>query len=351
VYIIRKQRKTEHLHLAVQTVDGPDQNGFEDIALIPDAVPELNLDDIDLSNRFLGKYLACPIIINALTGGTEEAKTINRQLARLVGKYGLAMAVGSQTIALEDHRLIDSFTVVREINPQGLLIANVSANSPVAEALAAVKMIAADGLQLHFNIPQELAMHEGDRHFRGILDNVRGIVDQCPVPVIAKEVGFGFSRESVSKLHAGGVNIFDCGGKGGTNFLAIEDQRGGMFDQSFYDWGIPTAVSLAEIVDLQLPIQVVASGGIRSASDLAKAIAMGADLVGITGLFLKILLNEGYEELDRQIARLLYQSQAVFLMTGSKNCAAIRQKPLLIFNRTAEWLRLRAVDPTQWSRK
>lgn len=330
-------------------MDGPDQNGFEDIALIPDAVPDLNLDDIDLSCKFLGKELASPIIINAMTGGTEEAKAINRQLASLAGKYGMAMAVGSQTIALEDQRLMDSFTVAREMNPQGALIANVSANCPAVKALAAVKMIAADGLQLHFNLPQELAMNEGDRQFRGMFDNVNEIATCCPVPVIAKEVGFGFARESVLKLYDCGINIFDCGGKGGTNFLAIEDQRGGMFDQSFYDWGIPTAASLAEIVALKLPIQVVASGGIRSAGDLAKSIAMGADLAGITGLFLKILLNEGYEELERKMDRFLYQSKAVFLMTGSRNCTEIRKKPLLIFDRTAEWLRLRGIEPSQWS--
>lgn len=332
-------------------MDGPDSNGFEDVVLIPDATPELNLEDIDLSSRFLGKDLACPIIINALTGGTEQAKSINAQLARLACKYGLAMAVGSQTIALEDHRLIDSFTVARELNPQGLLIANVSANCPAAQALAAVKMIGADGLQLHFNIPQELAMHEGDRHFRGILDNVSRVVDCCPVPVIAKEIGFGFARESVAKIHACGIRIFDCGGKGGTNFLAIEDQRGGMFDQQLLNWGIPTAVSLAEILDLKLPVQVLASGGIRVASDLAKAIAMGADLVGISGAFLRILMNEGYEELDRKMDRFLYQSKSIFLMSGSKNCAEIRKKPLLIFDQTAEWLRLRDIDPAQWSHR
>lgn len=299
--------------------------------------------------RFLGKGLSFPIIINAMTGGTGEAKGINHQLASLAARYGLAMAVGSQTVALDDEQLTDSFTVARESNPNGVLIANVSANCPVEKALQAVQMIDADGLQLHFNMPQELAMSEGDRNFKGLLDNVSRIAERCPVPVIAKEVGFGFARGSVARIHTRGIDIFDCGGKGGTNFMAIEDQRGGMFDQSLYDWGISTAASLAEIVDLQLPIQVVASGGIRSAADAAKALALGADLVGISGLFLKILLHEGYDELERKLERFLYQMKAVFLMTGAANCAAMQRKPLLIFDKTAQWLKLRNIDPGHWS--
>lgn len=335
--------------MALKTADGPDRNGFADIALVPDAVPELNLDDIDLGTHFLGKILGWPIIINAMTGGTGEAKMINHKLASLAAKYNLAMAVGSQTVALEDRQLTESFTVAREANPHGILIANVSANCPAEKALQAVQMIAADGLQLHFNLPQELAMGEGDRHFRGMLDNLNEIVVKCPVPVIAKEVGFGFARESVAKIHARGINIFDCSGKGGTNFMAIEDQRGGMFDQNFYDWGISTAASLAEIVAMQMPIQVVASGGIRSAVDSAKALALGADMVGISGFFLKILLNDGYAELERKWERFLYQIKAVFLMTGASNCMEIRKKPLLIFDRTAQWMKLRDIDPAQWS--
>jgi isopentenyl-diphosphate delta-isomerase len=312
-------------------------------------VPELNLDDIDLGCRFLGKKLSGPIVINAMTGGTGEAKIINRQLALLAARYGLAMAVGSQTVALDDEQLTESFTIARETNPHGVLIANVSANCPVEKALQAVQMIDADGLQLHFNLPQELAMSEGDRNFKGLLDNVSQIAERCPVPVIAKEVGFGFARGSVARIHARGIDIFDCGGKGGTNFMAIEGQRGGMFDQSLYDWGISTAASLVEIVDLQLPIQVIASGGIRSAADAAKALALGADLVGISGLFLKILRHEGYDELERRLENFLYQLKAVFLMTGAVNCTAMQRKPLLIFDKTAQWLKLRNIDPGYWS--
>ena len=261
------------------------------------------------------------------------------------------MAVGSQTIALEDPGWRESFTVVRDFNPDGIVIANLSATVGSEAARAAVKMIDADAIQLHFNVPQELAMPEGDRHFRGIIKKVSEIVEDCPVPVIAKEVGFGFSRESIEQLYHAGVRIFDTGGQGGTNFITIEDKRGGTFQGELDTWGIPTAISLAEIVSCNLPLQIIASGGIRSAADTAKALALGADMVGIAGLLLRVLLNEGADELDRWISSFLYRLQAVFLMSGARDIITIRQKPLVILGQTSEWLRARGIDPQYWSRR
>jgi len=337
--------------LAVNTAEGPCSNGFEDVYLLHDSVPDMALADINLTTNFLGKKLQYPLLINALTGGTDEAKDINSILAKMAHKYGLAMAVGSMTIAMEKPGIINTFAIVRKANPDGIILANCGANVSPKLACEAVKMIAADGLQLHFNVPQELAMIEGDRDFRGIIDNVGLIVEACPVPVIAKEVGFGFSREVVERLFKAGIRNFDNGGCGGTNFLAIEDQRNGKFDQQLDDWGIPTAASLAELVSLGLPIHIVASGGIRTAGDISKAIAMGADLVGITGLFLKILASQGSDELDNRISRLLYQLKSVFLMSGALDCEHIRTKPVLILARLAEWLRARNINPDYWSKR
>lgn len=309
------------------------------------------MEEIDLSLNIMGKQLNYPLIINAITGGTAQARSINQAFAAIAGKYGLAMAVGSQAIAIHDPGLRDTFSVVRDINPHGLIIANIGANTPWEKVLEAIEMISADAIQLHFNVPQELSMPEGDRDFSGIIANVQQVCANSPVPVIAKEVGFGFSRDSAKKLHAAGINIFDNGGKGGTNFVVIEDMRNGLFRGELDEWGIATAASLAEILALNLPIQTIASGGIRTALDIARAIGIGADMVGIAGFFLKILLNHGIEELDKRVEELFYRLKAVFLMTGSKDINAIQKQPLVIMGNTAEWLRARGVDTTIWSKR
>ncbi|WP_054697410.1 type 2 isopentenyl-diphosphate Delta-isomerase [Syntrophomonas palmitatica] len=345
---MRDQRKTDHIHIAVKTPDGPCSNGLQDMFLINQSVPELDLEDIDLTCDFLGKNLEYPLIINAITGGNEQAYRINQGLSLLAAKYGLAMAVGSQTIAIRDPGLRDSFRVVRDNNPEGIIMANVSANSTVEEALAAVDMIDADGLQLHFNIPQELAMTEGDRRFRGLLENVQNIASACRVPVIAKEVGFGFSRESVFILSGAGIKTFDIGGSGGSNFIAIEAQRGGNFSD-VNEWGIPTAISLGETVSTGLDLQVIASGGIRTALETAKCIAMGADLVGMAGTLLKILLQNGLHSLDEWLDKFLFKLKAILLMTGSKNIDELQKCPLIITGNTAAWLKARGIDVSKWS--
>lgn len=349
--MIRSLRKADHLRIAARLADGPSTNGFEDIHLLNDSVPELSLADIDFSCIFLSKKLAYPIIINAITGGTDEAGRINRSLAALTRKYGLAMAVGSQTLAIHDPALRHTFSVVREENPDGIILANVSALSPVNEALRAVEMVQADGLQLHFNAAQELAMPEGDRDFTGMIDNVARLVEQSPVPVIAKEVGFGFSREAAGKLWEAGVQYFDIGGKGGTNFVAIEDQRQGLFAHEFDDWGIPTAVSLTELLTLEHPVQLIATGGIRTALDGVKALAVGAHLVGMAGSLLKILVNQGETALEEYLNGYLYRLKAGLLLTGAKNVEKLQQKPVIILGKTADWLTARGIDVSLWARR
>jgi len=337
--------------LANQIPDGPCSSGLENIYLLNNSVPELEMDEIDLGVNFLGKRLRMPIVINAITGGTEQAGHINRALSLTAARHGIAMAVGSQTIAVDDPGLRYTFSVVREVNPEGLIFANVSAGSGISEAIEAVDMINADALQVHFNIPQELAMVEGERAFKGVISKVQRISEKCQVPVIAKEVGFGFSRESIKSLYDAGVTIFDIGGKGGTNFIHIEDQRSGKFAGELDDWGIPTAVSLAEAVNLNLPLQLIASGGIRTALDAVKSLALGADLLGLAGSVLKVLLEQGTDELQKILEEMVYRMKAIFLMTGSKNVEELRKKPIIILNETADWFNALGIDVSRWSRK
>jgi isopentenyl-diphosphate delta-isomerase len=321
------------------------------VYLLHHAVPELDFDSIDLSQDFLGKPLQYPLLINAITGGTEMSKEINRALALLARDFGLAMAVGSQSIAVTDRKRKPTFTVVREVNPDGIILANISALARPEEALQAVEMIAADALQLHLNVPQELAMREGERHFSGMLDNIARIAALSPVPVIAKEVGFGLSRESVKQLYEAGVRLFDTGGQGGTNFIVIENLRQGCFDHELDCWGLPTAVSLAEIVALGLPVKIIASGGIRTAVDAAKALCMGAALVGMAGPLVKHYVQKGSDSLSTFMEQWLYRLKAIFLMTSSPDLAAIHEKPLIILGHTRAWLEARHIDCDLWSRR
>lgn len=348
--MIRSQRKAEHILLATRLADGPSSAGFEDVHLVNQSLPGFGLEDVDLSTHLASKPLNYPLVINALTGGTDQSRGINRSLASLAGRYGLAMAVGSQTAAIHDPGLRPTFTVVREENPDGVILANVSAALPVQHALEAVDMIQADALQIHFNVPQELAMREGDRDFSEVLANVVRLVERCPVPVIAKEVGFGFSRETAQTLYQAGVRCFDIGGKGGTNFTAIEDERNGLFGHEFDDWGIPTAVSLAELHAWGPDLLLTASGGLRSALDGIKAIAMGAKLIGMAGPVLRILMEQGAPGLENYLQSYLYRLQAGFLMTGSRTLQELQKKPVVIMGNTGEWLKIRGIDPQLWAR-
>lgn len=303
----------------------------------------MDIEDIDTGIEFLGKPLAGPLIIDAITGGSEIGCRINRDLASLAAKYQLGMAVGSQTVAIDDPGWKETFSVVREVNPYGLIIANVGAATQKEHSRRAVQMIGADALQLHFNVPQELAMAEGDRRFRGIIAQVKETVQESSVPVIAKEVGFGFSRESAYRLYQAGIRAFDSGGSGGTNFIRIEDRRYGLFNQELDDWGIPSTASMAEILSLGQPLTLIASGGVRSASDMAKALALGANACGVAGWFLRILMEEGKDYLDQVLSELLYRLKAILLMSGARTWKELRRKPLLITGRTAEWLRARGI--------
>lgn len=347
---IRKRRKEEHLQLAVELARAETSNGFEEIHLVPDSIAGINMDIVSLETQFLGKEISAPLLINAITGGTGQGAQVNAALAALAAKYNLAMAVGSQLIGLEDPESAATFITAREHHPAGVVIANLPAMASPEQARQAVEMLGADGLQLHFNIPQELAMKEGERDFRGLLDNVSGIKAACPVPLIAKEVGFGFSRESVQRLYETGIEIFDCSGRGGTNFIAIENRRQGMLTGDLAAWGLSSAASLAEAVDTGLPITLISSGGMKGPLDAGKALAMGACLVGLSGILLNILIRKGWEALDEYMERFIYSLRAVLLMSGAADLAEMQTKPVIITGRTRDWLIARGLDPVYWSR-
>lgn len=341
---VRSRRKLEHVERALRQRPQAGGSGFADVELVHNCLPELALDEVSLEVEALGHRLGAPIYINAMTGGAAGAEEINRQLARAAAELGLAMAVGSQRAGLDDPALERTYRVVREVNPNGVVFANVSANVTADEALRAVEMVGAAALQVHLNVVQELLMAEGDRDFRGLLANIGAIVERVRVPVIAKEVGFGIARSEGRRLRGVGVSALDVGGRGGTNFALIEAERAGReLSAELSGWGIQTAASLVEVREIS-GLEIFASGGIRGAGDVAKAIALGAVAVGVARPALEAVSAGGYERLIGAMTAWLDELRGICCLQGCGRLSDLRHRPVVITGKTREWLTVRGRD-------
>ncbi len=342
---IRLRRKDEHIFLSQR--QRPKQADFSDVQFIHNCLPERNLNEVTISTSFLGRVHRSPLFINAVTGGTSRAGRINAGLAWVAKQCGLPMAVGSQLAALSHPPAVSSFQVVRQVNPEGEIWANLGWYATLEQARQAVEMVNADALQIHLNIPQELAMTEGDCCFRGILQRVAEIVPRVGVPVIVKEVGFGIAFEQARELQGAGVAAIDVGGWGGTNFLEIEHCRQRRkLSPDLLAWGIPTAISLIETLTATGGnVDIFAAGGMASGLNLTKALALGARGVGLAAWPVYILLKQGREALQKKISKLEQDLRAIMVMAGASSIAELQNVPLVITGFTAEWLRQRGIDP------
>lgn len=293
---MRKSRKQEHIENYLLT-SYKNESLFDNVYIDHCALSNKNLDDINTSIEVFGKEISFPFMINAMTGGSEFAEEINENLAKIAGEVNIPMAVGSQKIALDDKEADKSFKLVRERNKDGLIFANLSALANLEECRKAISMIDADGIQLHLNLAQELVMAEGDRNFKGLSENIKNIVSNIDKPVIVKEVGTGLSGKVAKSLYDLGVRNIDLAGKGGTNFIEIEDLRNQEKDFSeFYNWGVPTALSLLEVKDLKKDdLFVISSGGIKTSSEILKSLVLGADLCAGSGEIINYLLRGGFD--------------------------------------------------------
>lgn len=317
---MRKYRKQEHIENYLRATYQGDPL-FKDVFIEHYSMPDFAYDDIDTGMTFMGKDIAFPLMINAITGGTDFAETINRNLAQLAKNFKIPMAVGSQTIAIEDDDAIESFAVVREIiGPQGLVFANINGLLGLEEAKKAVDMIGADALQIHLNPGQELIMEEGDRDFRSIRKNIRDIVQGLDLPVIVKEVGFGMSPKVIQDLYDLGVRTIDLAGFGGTNFFEVENLRYPEEDFSeLFNWGNPTALCLLWAREMKKDdLTLVGSGGIRGAEDCLKALALGADICAMSGELLNYLIHGGYDYAAEFLSQLMHKMKILMMLTNCK---------------------------------
>ena len=344
-------RKLEHL-LICENYDVEFKNkttGFEDIELIHNVLPDINKDEIDLSTSVFGKKLDSPLFITAITGGHPVAKKINKNLAIVAESHNIALGVGSQRAACEHPELEDTYTIVRENAPNCLLVGNIGAPQ-LDLAEKAVDMLDADILAIHLNSLQESIQPEGDLDARGYIDSIEKITDSVDIDVLAKETGCGISAESAKLLVDVGVDFIDIEGAGGTSWAAVETYRAEnrYFGELFWDWGIPTAISTVEVVNA-CDVPVISSGGIRTGLEAAKAIALGADAVGMALPFLKN--SNSINSLNKFIDVFNDSLRIAMFLVGANNIEELKHSNLIIRGKTREWLNERGINTKNYSRR
>jgi isopentenyl-diphosphate Delta-isomerase len=308
-------RKDDHIRLALQQSEENPASDFDRIRFVHRSIP-VNKDEISLHTTIAGLELNFPFYINAMTGGSETAKKINAQLAQVAKATGLAMATGSLSAALKDPTLEESYRIVRDTFEDGIIFANIGADRTLDDARRAVDILNANALQIHLNAPQEIVMPEGDREFHVWEKNISDIVKNVGVEVVVKEVGFGMSRQTVNHLIGLGVKTVDVSGRGGTNFIRIENARRPIALEYLDEWGLSTVESLIDCYALSDKVNVIASGGIRHPLDMAKAFALGAKAIGLSGTILSLVQSGGVKYAISVIENWKEELRMIMLMLG-----------------------------------
>ena len=336
---MHEQRKLEHLRICLEEdVQFPNlTTGLEHYRFIHQALPEIDLDEVELSSKLLGKDLGAPLIISSMTGGTKEAERINLHLAEAAQEMGVAMGVGSLRAALENPGLAHTYQV-RRVAPDILLLANLGAvqlnyGYAFEECCKAVELIEADALILHLNPLQECLQPDGNTDFSTLGPKIEEVCRRLPVPLVVKEVGWGISRAVAEMLDSAGVAAIDVAGRGGTSWSEVERHRAAdesmvNISQAFADWGISTAESIQMVRQGAPRTTIIASGGIRTGVDIAKAIALGAHAGGVATPFLEPA-TVGPQAVVDKLEEIIEQLRIAMFCTGLTNLSALRDTPLL----------------------
>ena len=357
-----KQRKIEHVGIALgQDISAQQRANWNDIQFVHQALPEVDVDEIDTSATFLGHTLRYPIFMSSLTGGHPDVTSINRNLARAAERYGLALGVGSQRAAIVNPEVASSYAVTRQSAPHAFLIANIGAPQLITQARhpaftlqqvqQAIDMIGANALAVHMNSLQEAAQPEGDRRSAGEAAVLKTLTDQLDVPVIAKETGAGVCREQALLLRSCGVAAIDVGGAGGSSMSAMEaarsesrgDGRTMNIGLLYRDWGIATPICVVEAGVAGLPL--ISTGGVRNGLDVARALALGATLVGMGFPFLKAA-SESYEKVCELLETVVEELKVAMQLSGAKSIADMQQIDIVVTGETRNWLTLRGFEET-----
>ncbi|HVP41230.1 MAG TPA: type 2 isopentenyl-diphosphate Delta-isomerase [Candidatus Krumholzibacteriaceae bacterium] len=359
-----KERKDDHIKICLEKDVQAKRitTGFEDIFFVHRALPEIDREKIDLSTKLFDHKFCAPIIVGAMTGGTSEATKINKTIAEAVQELDLGMGVGSQRAAIEDARLECSFAETRRKAPTAFLIANIGAPQLVQgwrldQAQIAVNMIDADALAIHLNPLQEAIQPEGETNYANALAKIKEIATNLNVPVIAKETGAGIAAEEAKKLEEAGVKGIDVSGAGGTSWAAVEyyrakaamDAKGERLGQTFWDWGIPTAVSVFEVSN-SVNIPVIASGGLRTGLDVAKSLALGASLVSVSAPVLWPA-TRSVGQVKKTLELIIEELKNAMFLTGCDNIKKLKKTPVVVTGKTTQWLLMRGFHPATLARQ
>lgn len=340
----REQRKNEHVEIAMAQQDASISD-FDEMRFVHHSIPNIDVTDVNLQSELQDFTMKQPIYINAMTGGSEWTKNINEKLAIIARETGMAMAVGSTHAALRNAKMSSSFSVVRDANPEGMIFSNVGADVPVDKAEEAVKLLDAQALQVHVNSPQELVMPEGNRVFSTWMENLAQIIQRVKVPVIVKEVGFGMSKEMIKALNEIGVRYIDVSGRGGTNFVDIENERREYKDMDYLgQWGQTTVESLLESTAFQQDMNFFASGGVRTPLDAVKCLALGARAVGMSRPFLNQVENNGITATLDYAEQFTDHMKKIMTMLNAQSIDELKQAQIVYGPRLHAWIEQRNLD-------
>ncbi|HEX7257235.1 MAG TPA: type 2 isopentenyl-diphosphate Delta-isomerase [Nitrososphaeraceae archaeon] len=322
-------------------------NYLEYVKFIHNALPEIDFDEIQTATEFLDYKFGAPIIIDSMTGGTPEALKINARLGALAETFGFGMGLGSQRAGLKSDSLAETYSIARKNAPSAFLIANIG-GAQLAEGLdikmieKIISMIDANALVIHLNPLQELIQPEGEPKYRGVLEKISKITESISIPIIVKEVGAGISREVALILEKAKVNCINIAGSGGTSWAGIEKIRANKvkndvkehLGELFWDWGIPTALSLIEVRN-SVEIPLIASGGIRNGLEIAKCISLGANMCAMAYPFLKVA-SESKESLFKFSEQIITELKGTMFLTGSSNISDLSKSRLILTGELAD---------------
>lgn len=333
-----QKRKKEHVDLSInRDVNYQKSTGFDEYDFVHNALPEINSEHIEMSAQLLGKKFSFPLFISSMTGGYSEAGAVNTIIAEFCENENLPFGVGSQRVMLEDDEQEASFSVVRSYAPSAFIAANIGGAQlidglPVEKIRRMVDSIEADAVIVHLNPLQELMQPEGDRNFKGIEKGIESLIDNVERPVIVKETGAGISKEVGKRLLDIGVSVIDVAGAGGTSWSKVENLRANQTEplHEFDDWGIPTVDCINQIEPLknEYSFELIASGGIRSAFDIVKAMALGADFTASAQPIIREIMEGGYEALDSLYKSWKKQASFILLLLGCSSFGDLKKDHL-----------------------